>query len=810
MTTPTLSVAGAADPPGGVVPAPVPPDHGAAWYAPAVRAQYEVHPGVVVTVADAVGDDTHETVADDRSMPGDGFVYRAREPALSEADVAALATVREYFAEATHRRPLTREGAVERAGRGFEPKYERVLDRLLNATPAARRRLNYYALRDLRLFGPVTPAALDGEVDVVDTAIDDGHSVGDDGDSIDDDGDDGRKGAAPTADDADRGSLVVHTDRFAPARTDFDADGEYVDRVAGERLRRYEVGFAGFDVPVVVYRDHHLGGDRFATRYAALEPDLLPGDEELVAECKERIWETNVSEVVGDREAFVAGRARGFLTRRLTARNTRAWLDATRYRVRRALAAHDLAVPPVDDRYSRDRLDDLLYHVLRDFVGEGPLTVPVRDPRLEDVEANRVGERIKVVPRADVAGGDRVPTNLGFDDQTAFVNVVTQLAARDGEELNSANPSAKVNLDLDTDETVRCAVALPVVSEDGPHVSVRKQASDAMTPVDLLDRGALSTDLVALLWLAYEHRQVVLFCGPTGVGKTTLMNAHMPFVPFDDRPISIDEGSREVRLPHETGVSLTTRDHENEYKRISMADLMTETNYLNPDVAVIAEINTPESFETFAEVLNTGHGVVGTTHAEDVDTLVNRTVEQGLPTYLLSEIDLAVFPHRVDGERYVAEAVELLPADRVDGDEGRPDSEDDSRRTAGDVGVVEKGEAGVGYHVAYRRRTDGSYAFAGDDDVRSALDGPAVALFERVADATDRDVDAVEREFRRKHQYVRYLRDEGVDDFDAVFGFLADLRTDEAATVERVRAGRREAHDRGQTVGPTDLDGGRT
>jgi type IV secretory pathway ATPase VirB11/archaellum biosynthesis ATPase len=43
----------------------------------------------------------------------------------------------------------------------------------------------------------------------------------------------------------------------------------------------------------------------------------------------------------------------------------------------------------------------------------------------------------------------------------------------------------------------------------------------------------------------------------------------MPFVPYDDRPVSIDEGSREVRLPHETGVSLTTRDHESEYKRVS-------------------------------------------------------------------------------------------------------------------------------------------------------------------------------------------------------------------------------------------------
>ena len=46
-----------------------------------------------------------------------------------------------------------------------------------------------------------------------------------------------------------------------------------------------------------------------------------------------------------------------------------------------------------------------------------------------------------------------------------------------------------------------------------------------MTPVDLLDRDAISTELVTLLWMLYERHGVVLFSGPTGVGKTTLMNA---------------------------------------------------------------------------------------------------------------------------------------------------------------------------------------------------------------------------------------------------------------------------------------------
>jgi hypothetical protein len=56
---------------------------------------------------------------------------------------------------------------------------------------------------------------------------------------------------------------------------------------------------------------------------------------------------------------------------------------------------------------------------------------------------------------------------------------------------------------------------------------------------------------------------------------------------------------------------------------------------------------------------------------------------------------------------------------------------------------------------------------------------------------TDRSVDAVEDEFHRKHRYVRYFVREGVDDFDALFDLLADLKTDEAATVERLHRQRR-------------------
>jgi len=713
---------------GGMVPPPLPPADPEAWYAPSVQEQYEVHPGVVVTI----------------SRRDTEFTYRVREPPLTASDEAALTRVEDHFADANIERPRTHEGAVETMAAGFSAKHELAIDRLVECSPAARRRLDYHALARLACLGDLTPYALDEHIEVAD---------------------------------ADGEGVVVHTEDYAPAMTDLPAEPAYIDRFASERVERHTVTFHDFEIPVVLYRENLLGSDPFTTKYAVREPDLLPGDEDLIRECKERLWETTVDGVVDDEATFVRERAERFLKRQLTSRDTRAWAAALSHRVRTALAEYGLAVPPVDRRYADDRLKDLVYYVLRDYVGYGTLTVPIRDPTLEDIEANRVGERIKVIPRGLSGSEERVPTNLQFEDEQAFVNVVTQLATADGTELNATKPSAKVNLSPQgVDETIRCAVALPTVSEDGPHISIRKQSPDVLTPVDLIETDSISPELVALLWLCYEHHAVVLFSGPTGVGKTTLMNAHMPFVPFTDRPISIDEGSREVRLPHETGVSLTTREHESEFKRVTMADLMTECNYLNPDVEVIAEVNTAESFQTFAESLNTGHGLIGTTHAGDVETLVNRVVERGMAPYLLREIDLVVFPRHVDGERYVGEVVELLEESefrQLDREEG--------------CGVVRKEGTAVYWNTVARRTHEGGFEFAyrdpalGDECSRSSL-----RTFARIADATDRPVEAVRDEFHRKFRYVQYLHREGIDDFEALFDLLADLETNEAATVERL------------------------
>ena len=65
------------------VPPPPPPGDPDAWYAPDVRAQYAVHPGVVATVTAVDG--------------ADAFTYATREATLGPADEAAFARIADRF-----------------------------------------------------------------------------------------------------------------------------------------------------------------------------------------------------------------------------------------------------------------------------------------------------------------------------------------------------------------------------------------------------------------------------------------------------------------------------------------------------------------------------------------------------------------------------------------------------------------------------------------------------------------------------------------------------------------------------------------
>ena len=705
------------------------PGDDAAWFRPAVRAQYPVGRAVV-------------TIVDGDAGRG---VYSVRRPVVDATIMSGCAAVDRESVRAPDEPPLTRAGVRRRWETGPPPRVRAAVTAASEPDRPTCRRIVDLLHQRWWCWETLTELAIDTAVTVVDREPE-RHQVWLQHDSV--------------------GAAVAATDPDAPG----------VDRLTATEVASYAVPFAGMPVQVRICADESPASGPFRARYIVQEPPLSAADRAVIRRCTRELWEMEVDVPPNERMRRIADHVETILAREVDGASG---ASAPHTGLGDARGDGADAAPAGPHRWSQ--LARCRYHMLRDYVGEGPLTIPLRDPHLEDIEANRVREQIKVVPRAEMGLTDaRVPTNLRFEDEARFSNLVRQLAAADGVELNASAPSAKVNISLadrSEQETIRCAVGLSTISAGGPHVSIRKQPAAPMTPMTLIDRGAMPPALVALLWLLLEHRCVILFSGPTGVGKTTLLNAHMPFIPADQRPITIDEGSREVYLPHETGIALTTREHESRAKRVTMADLMTEANYLNPDVEVIAEVNTPASFRTFAEVLNTGHGVVGTTHADDIDALVNRVIEQGVPAYLMGEIDLVVFPKRVGTHRYVGSAVELLGR-------GAHEALPEEART----GVIRKDDSVLYTNELFWRGADGAPRMAFDHPSRGgsgATPGSrasrGMGIIDAIAQRIDRPPAAVEAEFRAKIETVAALTDAGVAEMSTLTELINTHRVDPAA-----------------------------
>ncbi|MFB6132002.1 MAG: secretion system protein [Halanaeroarchaeum sp.] len=696
-----------ADPLPATVPAPAPPGASTAWYAPTVRDQYTVGPNLVATVRE--GDD--------------GFEYDTREPSLAVRTRKDVARVENYLSDgATVDRPRTREGVVDRMESGLAPPFRRVVDRMADPTPDGRRRLDYHVTAAVQGLGALTALALDNRVRVADASGD---------------------------------GVIVHTSDFAPARTDLPADVPYLDRFLSERLARYAVPFDGDDVPVTVYRERVLGDDVFEAKYHVHAPARLPGDEDLVASVTTRIAEESVDGPVDDRTAYVRARARELLGREKRTGSARSVFATLRRWVGVGLARLGLGEPPLLDRDVAERVDELASVVVRDLVAEDRLTIPIRDERIERVEANRVDERVKVVARpAAFDDASRMPTTLRFADERRFVTLARRLAAAGGVELGPRTPHASVAFEPVPGMKVGCSVALPSGSADGPFISIDKRGVDPPTIVDLIDAGVIEPGLVALLWLAIEGHHSIAIVGPERGRPAGLVAALAPFVPFEDRPVTVADRTRSISLPHETHVSLASDALDRSTVGRGALDRATD---LGPDVTVMTDLESEPAFRHFENVLASGQGLLASANADGLSAFAHRALGKGLPLYSLQSLDIVVETELVDGTAAVT-TVEL-PGCR--GDVGRV--------------VVEDAECDL--------RTRMLPVESADEDSASGYE----PLFEQLTSPANPDVSDVAAEYRRRVRYVRYLQTADMRDADDVFGFLADLRTDEAATVERIR-----------------------
>ncbi|MCU0308559.1 MAG: CpaF family protein [Thermoleophilia bacterium] len=362
---------------------------------------------------------------------------------------------------------------------------------------------------------------------------------------------------------------------------------------------------------------------------------------------------------------------------------------ATVARIVAALIDGERRVLPAAERAA------LVDAVADEVVGLGPLEPLLRDPEVTEIMVNGPG---RVFAERD---GRIHPVPVGFADAAHLLHVIDRILAPLGRRLDEASPMVDARLP----DGSRVNAVIPPLALDGPVLTVRRFAADALRGADLVRLGTLTAEMLAALRDAVRARRNILVSGGTGSGKTTTLAAVAEAVPPGERVVTIEDAA-ELRLPLPHVVRLESRPAGLEgHGAVTIRALVRNALRMRPDRIVVGEVRGGEALDMLA-AMTTGHeGSLSTIHASSPDDALRRLQMLALMGDL--ELPLGAVAEQV------ASAVDLI-VHQARGADGR--------RRVVQVARVERGPAGpraqalVSWAVSGRQgdRLEGGFAWAAE------------------------------------------------------------------------------------------------
>ena len=287
-----------------------------------------------------------------------------------------------------------------------------------------------------------------------------------------------------------------------------------------------------------------------------------------------------------------------------------------------------------------EQLVRLKYVVVRDLVNNGPLETLLADEMLEDIHSiglSAINMDHKVFPM--------LTSNIAFKDQEILTKYLRSMSERIGRPVSDSKPivdgalldGSRINIIYSDD-----------VSIQGSSFTIRKFAEETISIIQLIQWKTLSSQMAAYIWLGLESGMSMLVSGETASGKTTTLNAILPFVDHNVK-IYTAEDTPEVKVSHTIWQRLITRDSKNEDSRVEMFDLLKAALRSRPRYIIIGEIRGVEGAIAF-QAMQTGHPVVGTFHASNIVKLIQRFTGDpiNVPARFFDNLNFAIFQEVVE------------------------------------------------------------------------------------------------------------------------------------------------------------------
>ncbi|DAC35946.1 MAG: hypothetical protein CMA08_03085 [Euryarchaeota archaeon] len=284
--------------------------------------------------------------------------------------------------------------------------------------------------------------------------------------------------------------------------------------------------------------------------------------------------------------------------------------------------------------------DRLRYIIIRDLIRNGPLEPLLSDEMLEDIHS--VG--LKYIHMDHKVFG-MVTSNIRFRERDVLARYLRAMSERIGRPVSDNKPiidgalldGSRINIIFSDD-----------VSMLGPSFTIRKFAEETISIVQLIKWGTMSAQVAAYVWICLEYGMSVLVSGETASGKTTTLNAILPFIDHNVKIYSAED-TPEVKVAHKIWQRLVTRDSKNEDSRVEMFDLLKAALRSRPRYIIIGEIRGVEGATAF-QAMQTGHPVIATFHASSIVKMIQRFTGDpiNVPIRFFDNLNFALFQEVVE------------------------------------------------------------------------------------------------------------------------------------------------------------------
>lgn len=307
-------------------------------------------------------------------------------------------------------------------------------------------------------------------------------------------------------------------------------------------------------------------------------------------------------------------------------------------------------------KIQKETEDFLAEKLIHDMLGLGEIEYLINDPNLEEIVLTSAKEPIRVYSKKY----GWLETNLKIEREEDIINYSNIIARRVGRQITVLTPL----LDAHLVSGDRINAVLYPINTKGNTITIRKFARDPYTVIDLIKSKTCDLDSASLIWLAMEYEMNIIISGGTASGKTVFLNACIPFIPPNQRIISIED-TRELMLPEFLyWTPLVTRTPNPEGKgEVSMLDLLVNSLRMRPDRIILGEMRKQEEAMVLFEAMHTGHSVYATLHADSASETIARLINPPLsvPANLLKAVNLNVvmFRDRKKGIRRISQIAEI-------------------------------------------------------------------------------------------------------------------------------------------------------